>query len=116
MANWKAVGGVCRWSGDVSPEQVSDYWDMRCEDWNLGAQVTSSWYVVQRDGVYRVEKQTEYLIARDLNQPGATEEWSDVVYDLCGGVYGGVPDAERAAEQLAREYDPGDIDWDGHRP
>lgn len=116
MANWQAVGGVQRWTADVSPEQVSDYWDMRCEDWNLGAQVTSYWYVVERGGMYRVERQTEYLIARDLNDPGGTEEWADVVYDLDSGVYGTIPAAERAAERLAREFGPSDIDWDGQRP
>lgn len=113
MANWTAVDGVQRWSAEASPEQVSDYWDVRYQDPQLNAQVTVYWYVVQRDNVYRVERQTEWLLAGDLAQPGGTEEWSDVVYDLDSGVYTAVPDAERAAERLAREYGPADIDWDG---
>lgn len=116
MAKWTSIDGVQRWTGDQSPEQVGDYYDVQYQDPDLKAQTSVSWYAVRRGNGYGVERQTELLIAGDLAQPGATEEWADYEYAYEDGTYSTAAEAQQAAHEAAQRHRASDLRWDGRPP
>lgn len=82
--------------------------------------VTVSFYATESDNnpsEYGIERQVEFLVCEDPNEPGGTEVWSDCHYD---DISYEVIDTEAEAEAEAARHaqsalgDGDDIRWDGY--
>lgn len=63
-----------------------------------------------------VECQTEFMICKDIDDPGGTQEWCTYTYnkDVYDNAFDSVEKAEAAALSALRRFDPvRDIHWDG---
>jgi hypothetical protein len=63
-----------------------------------------------------VDAMTEFMICRDIEDPGSTEEWCDYTYASLDTLpfNGDIEDATKTARAWIRAFDPNrDIDWNG---
>lgn len=121
---WQEVGELTAGELDVGGDrQIGQSFQRRFLNAALpGAVVDVVFYVhaatepPQQAGEFAVYLVTDHMMCRDVNDPGGTELWSHPVDDFWADPnprsYTTVGDAEAAAQQLAREYDPDRIDWD----
>jgi hypothetical protein len=63
-----------------------------------------------------VERQTEYLVCTDPDDPGSTEEWSDYAYATVQRGLGSVEAATAAARRIAEAHLACDEAWSGRPP
>ncbi len=107
-------------SGDIGGDvQVSDSFDAR---WFIRlmdgtwALVTSTYYRAKADGRTYMERQDEYLVCGDLNDPGGTEIASEVIYhDITAEADEHQEDTwtfADPAELAADAAEPNSGDWD----
>jgi hypothetical protein len=111
--------------GDI---QAGDGWSIRYVPMDqpqdgLYALVTVSVYPVahwQINGLKPGEKprwawqqQIEYLVCTDIEDPGSTEEYSDVAYHDSYYDYASLEEATVAAKAFFDDWSAGDTTWDG---
>lgn len=120
---WVEKGTILN-AGDVSPDyQVGEAFNRRFYHPDKpGRLMTVSFYGVRvpnsdlPEGFeYGIEKHTEYMICRDIEDPGSTEEWSEPAYDPIDGYTSldTVEEAETEARKELEKLDAGDLVWNG---
>lgn len=115
---WQEKDDLFKDAGDTGGDvQVGKAYSRRFFNPDLpGRLVTMCLYPIREEGsaVVGVQMQTEFMICRDTEDPGSTEEWSDYRYvDLPIIGFGTVEQAELSCMEVLPKYDPAKIVWNG---
>jgi hypothetical protein len=103
-----APAGVVREDVQVG-EAYCTWWEMPLVDGTF-ARVARSYYLAKEDGRTFVEREDEYLICRDLADPGGTEVYSETMYVEVDSHDPGGEDPYFLAEQSFAPCE--EYDWD----
>jgi hypothetical protein len=113
-------GGVLP-GGDVGGDtQVSESFSVRFQHRDRpGALVTYSYYAAadpDQPAAISVERQTEYLVCTNPDDPGGTEVWSTYLHATLQPRFGDVQAATDAAHHAARQHLVCEESWSGRPP
>lgn len=122
---WVERGSMLDAADAGGDDQVGRAWDRRFHHPDKpGCLLTVYLYAVrvENDAVpagfeLGIQKQTEYMICGDTDEPGDTEVWSTYTYEVIDGynTLGSVDAAEIEAHDWLKKLDAGDLSWNGVR-
>lgn len=118
---WQLDGPPMADAGDIGGDnQIGRAFSARFVNLDLRGRIITvyAYPIGEGDRVTAVESATEYLICRDPENPGGTEEWSDYRYqhlEMDMSVISSIEQAEWAAESWIRLRYGADFDWNGER-
>lgn len=115
---WQEKNSLFEDAGDMGGDvQVGKAYSRRFFNPDLpGRLITINLYPVKEEGsaVIGVQMQTEFMICRDIEDPGSTEEWSTYRYvnlPIIG--FGTAEQAELSCMKVLPKYDPAGTVWNG---
>jgi hypothetical protein len=114
---WVQHGVIWPDDGTHSDEQVGNAASVRFANPELPGRLLTVYAFGEmgESGEIDLKTMTEFMICRDLDDPGSTEEWCDYQYEeLDHRPLKGVADAQSVALGWVKSFDANrDIHWDG---